>query len=164
MIRPVQGEAFERVYAEHAEALLRFLIFRTGDRVLAEDLLADTFERVLRAGHRFDPRKASEKTWLYTIALNLLRDHARREGVAERALERVGTGRQAGTGAFEHVEARGDLGRALETLTPDERELMALRFGADLTLPEIAKALGERRTTVEGRFYRTLTKLRGRLE
>jgi len=41
---------------------------------------------------------------------------------------------------------------------------MALRFGADLTLPEIAKALGERRTTVEGRFYRALRKLRERLE
>ena len=164
MITRVQGQAFERVYAEHAEALLRFLIFRTGDRALAEDLLADTFERVLRAGRRFDPRKASEKTWLYTIALNLLRDHARREGVAERALERVGAGSHAGGGAFDHVEVRGDLNRALETLAPEERELMALRFGADLTLPEIAKALGESRTTVEGRFYRTLRKLRGWLE
>jgi len=164
MIIAVQGKAFERVYAEHAEALLRFLIFRTGDRVLAEDLLADTFERVLRAGSRFDPRKASEKTWLYTIALNLLRDHARREGVAERALERVGPADHPGGGAFEHAEVQGDLHRALETLAPEERELMALRFGADLTLPEIAKALGERRTTVEGRFYRALRKLRGRLE
>ena len=96
----MQGKAFERVYADHAEALLRFLIFRTGDRVLAEDLLADTFERVLRTGRRFDPRKASEKTWLYTIALNLLRDHARREGVAERALERVGARPDAISGAF----------------------------------------------------------------
>ena len=164
MIMAVQGKAFECVYAEHAEALLRFLIFRTGDRVLAEDLLADTFERVLRAGSRFDPRKASEKTWLYTIALNLLRDHARREGVAESALERVGTADRAGGEAFEPVEARGDLHRALATLAPEERELMALRFGADLTLPEIAKALGERRTTVEGRFYRALRKLRERLE
>jgi len=163
MIPGVQGAAFERVYAENAESLLRFLIFRTGDRVLAEDLLADTFERVLRAGRRFDPRKASEKTWLYTIALNLLRDHARREGVAERALERVGTGGHD-SGAFERIDARGDLSRALETLSPEERELMALRFGADLTLPEIAKALGERRTTVEGRFYRALRKLRERLE
>ena len=164
MITSVRGPAFERMYAEHADALLRFLIFRTGDRVLAEDLLADTFERVLRTGRRFDPRKSSEKTWLYTIALNLLRDHARREGVAERALERVGARPDAISGAFEHIEARGDLNRALETLAPEERELMALRFGADLTLPEIAKALGERRTTVEGRFYRALGKLRQRLE
>jgi len=84
--------------------------------------------------------------------------------VAERALERVGPADHAGGGVFEHVEIRGDLHRALESLSPEERELMALRFGADLTLPEIAKALGERRTTVEGRFYRALRKLRERLE
>jgi RNA polymerase sigma-70 factor (ECF subfamily) len=89
---------------------------------------------------------------------------SRREGVAARALERVGAADHAAGGAFEHAEVQGDLHRALETLAPEERELMALRFGADLTLPEIAKALGERRTTVEGRFYRALRKLRGRLE
>ena len=74
----MRDDAFERLYGEHAQALYGFLSYRTGDRVLAEDLLADTFERALRAHKRFDPRKASEKTWLYAIALNCLRDHARR--------------------------------------------------------------------------------------
>ena len=64
--------------------LLGFLIYRSGDRALAEDLLADTFERVLTARRPFDRRRASEKTWLYTIALNLLRDHARRAAVGDR--------------------------------------------------------------------------------
>src|SRR3954470_6331520 len=67
----VQHDAFERLYAEHAGPLLAFLTYRTGDAVLAEDLLADTFERVLRARRRFDPRRGSQKAWLYTIALNL---------------------------------------------------------------------------------------------
>jgi len=52
----------------------------------------------------------------------------------------------------------------LQTLPAEDRELMALRFGADLTLPDIARVLGQRRTTVEGRFYRALRKLRERLE
>src|SRR5918912_1801655 len=82
-------EEFERLYVEHAEPLLAFLVYRTGNRVLAEDLLADTFERVLRARRRFDPRKASEKTWLYSIALNLVRDSARRQAAEARALERA---------------------------------------------------------------------------
>ena len=55
---------------------LRFLIYG-GDRVLAEDISADTFERVYRARRRFNRGRASEKTWIYSIALNLLRDHAR---------------------------------------------------------------------------------------
>ena len=62
---------FTRLYAEHAQSLYAFLSYRTGDRVLAEDLLADTFERVLRSRRGYDPRRGSERTWLYTIALEL---------------------------------------------------------------------------------------------
>ena len=58
----MRGEEFERLYEAHAASLLNFLHYRTGDRPLAEDLLADTFERVLRARHRFNARRASEKT------------------------------------------------------------------------------------------------------
>ena len=53
---------FDRLYAEHGQSLFGFLVYRTGDRALAEDLVADTFERVLKARRRFDRRKAKEKT------------------------------------------------------------------------------------------------------
>jgi RNA polymerase sigma-70 factor (ECF subfamily) len=52
---------------------------------------------------------------------------------------------------------------AMETLSAEEREAVALRFGADLTVPEIAKVLDQPLTTVEGRVYRALRKLRSRL-
>ena len=155
----MRDDQFERLYAEHAEALLGFLVYRTGDRALAEDIVADTFERALRARRRFDRRRAREKTWLYSIALNLLRDHARRAQVQARALERAGGGEAAPAGV-EAVEARDAVSRALAVLTDEEREVIALRFGADLTVPEIAKLLGENLTTVEGRVYRALRKLR----
>src|SRR5919107_5496712 len=74
----MRRDDFERLYEEHAQPLYGFLAYRTGDSALAEDLLADTFERALRARRRFDPRRAGEKTWLYAIALNLLRDGVRR--------------------------------------------------------------------------------------
>src|SRR3954463_8674008 len=95
---------FERLYETHAQALFAFLAYRTGDRALAEDLLADTFERVLRARRRFDPRKGSEKAWLYAIAMNLVRDHHRRQGAESRALERVGPD----GAALSHEEEVGD--------------------------------------------------------
>jgi RNA polymerase sigma factor (sigma-70 family) len=157
----MRDDAFERLYAEHAQALFGFLSYRTGDRTLAEHLLADTFERALRARARFDRRKASEKTWLYAIALNCLRDHARRRAAEGRALERVAAGPgPASGGEFEHVAERDLLEHGLATLSEQEREAIALRFGADLTVPEIAKLTGERLTTVEGRVYRALRKLR----
>jgi RNA polymerase sigma-70 factor (ECF subfamily) len=156
---------FERLYNEHADPLLGFLVYRTGDRALAEDLLADTFERVLRTRRPFDRRKASEKTWLYTIALNLLRDHARRTAVASRALERVpiGAHEEAGERELQSVEHRDEIQRALAALTVEERESIALRYGADLSVPEIAKLTGEKLTTVEGRVYRALRKLKDEL-
>jgi RNA polymerase sigma-70 factor (ECF subfamily) len=156
---------FERCYAEHAQPLLRFLIYRTGDRVLAEDIVADTFERVLRSRGRFDPRKSSEKTWIYSIALNLLRDHARRAEVATRAheLSPAGTSKPD-VEPSSAVEDRDLIRRALATLTTEEREAIALRYGADLSLPEIAKLTEERLTTIEGRVYRALRKLRAEFE
>jgi RNA polymerase sigma-70 factor, ECF subfamily len=155
---------FERCYAEHAEPLLRFVMFRVGDREVAQDVVADTFERVLRSKARFDPRKSSEKTWIYGIALNLVRDHARREQVAARTFEQVvvpvGTGSPSGRAVPELIADRDEVRRALMILADAEREVVALRFGADLTMPEIAKVIGEKLSTVEGRLYRGLNKLR----
>jgi RNA polymerase sigma-70 factor (ECF subfamily) len=110
---------------------------------------------------RYDRRRGSEKTWLYAIALNVLRDHARRAAAEGRALERAGSG-----GADDEdpllaaVEDRDELSRALGALAAEEREAIALRFGAELTVPEMAELLGEPLTTMEGRVYRALRKLR----
>jgi RNA polymerase sigma-70 factor, ECF subfamily len=161
----MRTDTFERLFEEYAERLYSFLAYRSGDRVLAEDLLADTFERVLRSGHRFDPRRGSEKQWIYTIALNLLRDHARRQATEHRALERVSAGApfSAEDAQLEALGSRDELNAALATLSDDEREAIALRFGADLKLKEVARVLGEREDAVEGRIYRGLRKLRERL-
>ena len=152
----MRDEEFERLYTEEAQSLFAFLTYRTGDRVLAEDLLADAFERALRG--RYNPRKASAKTWLYSIALNLLRDHLRRVAAEGRAYERVEVG-TAGD-AFADFEARDEILRAMAGLSPEEREAIALRFGAGLTVPEMVDIVGEPLTTVEGRVYRALRKLR----
>jgi RNA polymerase sigma factor (sigma-70 family) len=159
----VRDDEFERLYAAHAQPLLGFLVYRTGDRAIAEDVVADTFERILRTRFRFDPRKSSEKTWIYTIAMNVLRDNARRSSTETRALERVTESVGASRGAFDDVEDRDELRRALGRLSPEEREALALRFGADLTIPEIGKVTGDSQSTVHGRVYRALAKMRDEL-
>jgi len=161
----MRPDTFERLFEEHGSRLYSFLAYRTGNRALAEDLLSETFERVLRSRNRFDPRRGSERRWLYTIALNLLRDHARRAAHEDRVLQRVGAGSamespDEGMAAMEH---RDELQRALSTLNEDEREALALRFGADLKLREVARVLGEGESAIEGRIYRALKKLRDEL-
>jgi RNA polymerase sigma factor (sigma-70 family) len=162
----MRDEQFERLYEQHAQPLFGFLAYRTGDRTLAEDLLADTFERALRGRRWFDRRKATEKTWLYSIALNCLRDHARRQAAEGRALERKRASELGPSADYglEDIERNDDLKKALETLSAEEREAIALRFGADLTVPEIAKLSNQSLTTVEGRVYRALRKLREELD
>lgn len=153
----MKDDEFEVLYSEQAQGLFAFLVYRTNDRALAEDLLADAFERALRG--KFNPRKGSAKTWLYSIALNVLRDHVRRTNAEGRAYAKVDAGSE-GPDPFAGIEVRDELMRALATLAPEEREAVALRFGSDLTVPEMASVLNVPLTTVEGRVYRALRKLR----
>ena len=153
----MKDDEFERLYSEQAQGLFAFLTYRTGDRALAEDLLADAFERALRA--KYNARKGSAKTWLYAIALNVLRDHVRRVAAEGRAYAKVDVGTE-GADPFAGVEVRDELLRALATLAAEEREAIAMRYGSDLTVPEMAAVLGVPLTTVEGRVYRALRKLR----
>lgn len=161
----MRTDTFERLFEEHAARLYSFLAYRTGNRALAEDLLSETFERVLRSRQRFDPRRGSERRWLYTIALNLLRDHARRATHEERVLQHVGAAApfEAADAGLTAVEHRDELTRALATLNDEEREALALRFGADLKLRDVARVLGDGESAVEGRIYRALRKLREEL-
>jgi len=160
----MKKEGFEQLYEEHAEALLGFLVYRTGDRVLAEEILADTFERVLRSRKRYDPRKASAKTWIYSIALNRLRDVLRRREAEQRALRRHEAGAVDATMDTDRIDERGTVAAALARLGEEEREAVSLRYGGDLSVAEVAKTLGVKVSTAEGRIYRGLKQLRELLE
>ena len=146
----MRDDEFERLYAAEAPGLISFLAYRTGDRALAEDLLADAFERALRARRGFDRRRGSQKTWLYALALAVLRDAARRAAAARRAYARSVPPAVA-PDRLEAIEVRDELARAMAKLSDEEREAIALRFGAEMTVPEVAELLGEKLTTVEGR-------------
>jgi RNA polymerase sigma-70 factor (ECF subfamily) len=159
----MRQESFEQLYEEHAADLFSFLVYRAGNRSLAEEVLGDTFEQVIRSRRRFDARRGSAKSWIYAIALNKLRDQLRRREVEQRALERSAAGMSTQLDGLEPVDDRDEITRALVGLADEEREVVALRFGGDLTVPELAKVIGESVSTAEGRLYRGLRKLREEL-
>jgi RNA polymerase sigma-70 factor (ECF subfamily) len=160
----VRSEDVEALYGRHARDLFAFLAFRAGDRALAEDLLADTFERVIRTRSRRRRGSTADRAWLYKIALNVFRDHLRRERAAERSLGAIAGEPPADPGELDAAANRDAVMRALAILSAEEREAVALRFGAGLTVPEIAAATGQPLARAEGRLYRGLRKLRGPLE
>ncbi len=153
---------FTRVYEAHLWQVYGFLAYRVRERDTAEDLTQATFERALRAWPRFDPRKASERTWLLVIARNLLIDYQRRDRpelpgeIDERRLPQV-------SGPEEQFTERADLHAALQQLSERERELIALRFGADLTGAEIARLTGLSLANVQQILSRALRRLRALL-
>jgi RNA polymerase sigma factor (sigma-70 family) len=157
----MRSEDFERLYEAHAASLLAFLEYRTGNIELARDVHADTFERILKTRWRFDSRKASQKTWVYAIALNVLRDAGRRRAAEARALDRVSAG-----GGDDHwddadrIDDRDAVRRGLATLPDDEREAVSLYYGADLSLEEIARITETKTTTIKGRLERARNRLR----
>lgn len=154
---------FERVYEEHVWRVYGFLAYRMRDRHAAEDLTQATFERALRAWSRYDARRASESTWLLTIARNLLIDHHRRD--RSDRLEQLDE-RFAPTvdGPEERLLASPELVEALAELSDRDREVVALRFGGDLNGPEIAALLGLSLANVQQILSRSLRKLRATLE
>src|SRR3954453_6609901 len=158
----------EDAYAAHADQVLAFLRYRMLSRADAEDLTQLTFERALRAWDRFDANRASARTWLLTIARNLLVDHYRSSDSARKEPIPEGEAGDAVLGQTESLEPRlgpaPDLEVALQTLDDRERELVALRFGGDLTGPEIAELTGLSLANVQQILSRTLKKLRAEIE
>jgi RNA polymerase sigma factor (sigma-70 family) len=154
---------FARVYDEHVWSVYGFLAYRVRSRELAEDLTQATFERALRGWGRFDPRKASERTWLLAIARNLLVDHHRKHSGAT-MVEIDETSMPTVPGPEQLASGSPELVAALHELSDRDREVVALRFGGDLTGPEIAVLLGLQLANVQQILSRSLRRLRSLLD
>jgi RNA polymerase sigma-70 factor, ECF subfamily len=161
------GKDFIDAYEEHVWDVYAFLAYRLGSRNEAEDLTQVTFERAIRAWARFDPARASVKTWLLTIARNAMIDQLRRKPAAgDVSLEEETESLHPTYSGPEEV-ALGlspELETALGQLAAREREALALRFGADLRGSEIAELLGLTVDNVHQILSRALRKLRVDLE
>jgi RNA polymerase sigma-70 factor (ECF subfamily) len=154
---------FAQVYDEHVWDVYGFLAYRTGERADAEDLTQLTFERALRSWDQYDPRKASLRTWLITIARNALVDHYRKRGKARH--EPLDEAPESSLAVTEpEVGIAAELAVALEALGDREREVLALRYGADLPGPDIAHMLDLSLANVQQILSRTLRRLRADLE
>jgi RNA polymerase sigma-70 factor (ECF subfamily) len=155
---------FAEAYDQHVWDVYGFLAYRLGRRQDAEDLTQLTFERALRAWGRFDPQRAQPATWLLAIARNVLIDHWRADRSAEQEQldpDAPGLPSEA-IGADLGLEP--DLERALLALSERDRELLALRYGADLSGQQIAEVSDMSLAAVQQSLSRSLRRLREALE
>ena len=156
---------FAEIYREEIWGVYGFIAYRVRSRGDAEDLTQQTFERALRAWTKFDPRRAPARVWLLTIARNLLVDHYRADPSSRhRPLDEVEEGELGSEVAAPDLGIDPELATALATLSQRDREIVALRFGGDLTGPEIAELTGLTLANVQQILSRSLRRLRERLE
>jgi RNA polymerase sigma-70 factor (ECF subfamily) len=170
-----EARAFEALMHRHRTPVYSFLLRLTGERTRAEDLVQETFLRLVTGAASWEPR-AAVRTWLFTIARNLAVDTARRQ--AFRATEpldappapgqrpRHAAPASAGPAPDEAAEAallRPRLEAALAALPEEQREVVLLREHAGLSFAEIAEATGVNENTVKSRMRYALLALRQRL-
>lgn len=137
-----------------------YVAYRVGDGPHAEDIVGDVFERALRYRESYDERKGGPVAWLVGIARNQLADHARAAD-REQPFETIDA---PGPATLEDDTVRRlTLARAIRTLHERDQELIALRYGADLTARQIAELLDMRPNAVEVWLHRTLALLRAAL-
>ena len=149
---------------DRPEELIRsvyaYVAYRIGDGPDAEDATSDTFERAIRYRKNYDGSRGEPIAWLI--------------GIARRCVNDVLTSRQATVADPPDVPDEGDLegetvgrlaiGSAVARLAPLERELIALRYGADLTARQIGELLEMKTNAVEVALHRALSRLRPRVE
>ncbi len=135
------------------------------DRGLAEDLVQETFVRLWRSAHRFDPGRSSVRTFVYTLARRAAVDLWRRSSrsPAPTAAEPE-TEDAVGGAAFDELLVRLDVGEALAALTPVHRAVLELQYHGDLTQTQVAERLGIPLGTVKSRTLYALRALAAELK
>jgi RNA polymerase sigma-70 factor (ECF subfamily) len=145
-------ELIRRVYA--------YVAYRLGDGPDAEDVTSEVFERALRYRETYDSRRGEPLAWLLGIARRCVGDAAgrpRADGVEPPE-------RSSAQDLEGETVQRLTLSAALDQLDERARDLLALRYGADLTAKQIAEVVSMKTNAVEVALHRTLARLRQQLE
>lgn len=166
----------DELIVRYQHRLLRYLLFLTGQREMAEDMFQEVWMRVLTRGGQFNG-KARFETWLFTIARNLVIDQRRKRTLAsldemidmggedDRPMAFEVTDQQPSPmEQFASLEDREQIAAALLQLDTLYREVLVLRFHEELTLEEIAKVTRAPLSTVKSRLYRGLAAIKPLLE
>lgn len=153
------GLLFDHYYPR----VFRYARGKLGRDVDAEDVAAETFARVLRGLDKFRWKGAGFEAWLFRIAANLIVDAHRRSG--RELVEATMPELEAPLGDLPETlvlraESAGGLRTLLERLAPDQREVLLLRFAADMDTTEVGRVMDRNANAVRQLQFRALHRLR----
>lgn len=171
-LRRRDPDLVDRLIEQYQHRLLRYLVYLSGNRELADDLFQETWIRVLERGHQYDG-KHEFITWLFAVARNLTIDYLRKRNPVsldglmedeEHAAFEPADRRPMAWEVIEQQEEAERLSSVLVSIPAECRETLVLRFQEGLRLEEIAAVTGAPLGTVKSRLYRGLNMLMARLK
>ena len=161
MVAYVDGddEAFRELFDRYSGRLHRLMLRAGVPEDRAADLVQQAFLNLHRARRDFDPDR-SLRAWLYTIALNLRREHFRRIGRRRETNLQEAPSQSVGPEEIQRLEDAQLVSRALDTLTDTLRSVVELHWFEELTFREIAEALDISRSAAKVRAHRAYKQMR----
>ena len=156
--RALEGRALGQIHDQYYPELYRFALYRTGDPATAEDIAAEVFVRLLDALHKNRAPQTTLRGWLFGVAAHLVADHFRRRP-AEPLADTLPASSAPAAEAEERLR-RGEVHQALGQLSPEQQNVLALRFGQGASLEETAGALGKSVNAVKQLQWRAVAALR----
>ncbi len=166
VIRAKAGDhsAFTQIYERYSAAIYRYIYFRVGEAELAEDLQAEVFLRMLEGIERYEDRGWPISAWLYRIAHDRTVDTMRRWRNRQHVPLETWSGMCDGPDSTVHVRLDyEELNRTLDDLTDEQRQVIRMRFMADMSVQEVAKKLGRTEGSVKALQHRGIQSLARRL-
>jgi RNA polymerase sigma-70 factor (ECF subfamily) len=159
-------QALSTLYEHYVDSVYRFMFYRTGDTMAAEDLTAEVFANVLTAIQHYKDRGIPFKAWLFRIARARLADYWRTTERQEKYQHIIAEYevKQSESSAIEDRFEHEYLQQAFQYLTPAESEVVVLRFAGGLNHKEIALIIHSNANAVKSKMRRALKKLRRILE
>lgn len=158
--------ALGELYDRYAPRIYAYIYRRVSDAHVAEDLTGEVFVRVIQAIRSEKFWKTSFQGWLYRIAHNLVVDHYRRQPESPELTldERLLAAEDDPADAVAQRLSRRQLDVAMHRLTPDQQQVVVLRFAEGLTAREVAEIMNKSVGAVEALQHRALASLRRVLE
>jgi RNA polymerase sigma-70 factor (ECF subfamily) len=150
--------SFHAFYTRTAARLRAYLMNATGDPSLADDLIQESYYRLIRSGFTTDD-ETYRKNYLFRIATNLLKDHHRRQRPQVEIQPETASSPSPG----EQANLRSDLGRVMQQLKPKDRQMLWLAYVEGSSHREIADTLGLKAASIRSMLFRARQRMAGLL-